>query len=130
MGISFTLKAGARCPTDAQIKAAVRSVEKSMAAKKKTAKKKATAVKKPSKKLTRTGRRPLVLQTILFAKTSHWTQYEMAAWLRLKGFHDVLDEDVNYWRARQVDPSKFVQKSFRTKTFSPGGIKAVLGHLK
>jgi hypothetical protein len=47
-------------------------------------------------------------------------------WLKFHGFKRGLDVKPNTFRARQQEPSKFLKRSFRTITLSPG-VKAVIG---
>jgi hypothetical protein len=66
-----------------------------------------------------------ILQTLLISKETH-TSGEAKQWLKIHGFKAGLDIKPNTYRARQVSPSKFNKRSFRTVPIATG-IKAVVG---
>ncbi len=67
------------------------------------------------------------VQTILFSKR-FYTLSKAKSWLSHHGYKTDVDIKPNHFRFRQVDPSDFIQESFRTKTFDKG-ISIVIGKL-
>lgn len=71
----------------------------------------------------------LTVQSLIFAK-GLWTKAKAKAWLKKHDYkHNKIDTTENFYRFRQIDPSKFDKKSFRTIVFGKG-IGAVIGKVK
>jgi hypothetical protein len=66
------------------------------------------------------------VQSVLLSKEKFFTPEAAQLWLMLNGFNTDLDETTWYYRARQVNPSKFYPDTFRTISFSDR-VKAVIG---
>jgi hypothetical protein len=80
------------------------------------------------KKKRRIKKRRTTLQSLILSK-SQFTKLGAKAWLKKHGFRRTLDDKVNTLRARQIEPTEFISRSFRTIPITTG-IKAVIGHLK
>lgn len=72
--------------------------------------------------------RSTVTQSILFDR-DFWTLSSARAWLKRHGYKvPKVDTTENYYRFRQLPPSKFVKTALRTKSFGDEtGIKAIIG---
>lgn len=81
-----------------------------------------------TKKKRRIKKRRTTLQSLILSK-SIFTKIGAKAWLKKHGFRRTLDVKANTLRARQIEPSDFAPRSFRTIPITTG-IKAVIGHLK
>ncbi len=75
-------------------------------------------------------RPPTTIQTYLFPVDT-WTKPRARAWLeRHRKVASSLTREGTHWHARQIDPSLFDRRSFRTIVLEPGlGLKVVVGHL-
>lgn len=74
-------------------------------------------------------RPPTTIQTYLFPRDT-WTKTRAQSWLRRHRKLAGLVLEGTHWHARQIEPSLFDRRSFRTITLEPGlGLKAVVGHL-
>ena len=70
----------------------------------------------------------LVLQSLILKKAA-FTKTRAAQWAKAHGFRSDPDEKTATFRFRQVEPSKFQRKTFRTVRFN-GDISAVFGYRK
>ena len=68
------------------------------------------------------------IQSIIFNK-KYYTLYRAKMWLREHNKLYVVDEKINYYRFRQIDPLNFKKGSFRTRRITDG-ISLILGKLK
>jgi len=66
------------------------------------------------------------IQSVLMDKGRFKYPSQAKVWLKDHKFRRTLDEKPNTFRARQLDPSAFKSRSFRTITLTKG-IKAVVG---
>lgn len=71
-----------------------------------------------------------VVQTLIFDKKIFPTETDASTWSREHGFTSVkVDEKKDTWHLVQLDPSEFVDNSFRTIDITTG-VKAIIGTLK
>ena len=76
----------------------------------------------------------IIVQSVILSKRHYPSREEAAAWVREHGLKDHIHPDpnpdsLNYHRFRQVQPSKFVPDTFRTRQIG-AGVSLVLGRLK
>ncbi len=71
---------------------------------------------------------PFVIQSIIFFK-SGWTKPGAIEWLKKHNKKTGIDEKEHTWRARQIDPSKFNNNTFRIKEINDH-MDFVIGVLK
>jgi hypothetical protein len=69
------------------------------------------------------------VQSVLISRKVAGDQQAAQMWLAMHEFKTDLDVTPQTFRARQIDPRKFVPGSFRTIKLTDG-VKAVIGRLK
>ncbi len=68
------------------------------------------------------------IQSILFSRDK-FSRTQTIEWLKSHNKKHLLDVKLKHYRARQVEPSRFISSTFRTITISPG-VQMIIGKLK